>query len=64
MEDFGSQAFAAHSREYASDLYGIGEIRCGKDAQISEDLAFVFEPHVNNPQLIAGFATITFVMSH
>ena len=59
LEDFGSQTFAAHSREYASDLYGIGEIRCGKDAQISEDLAFVFEPHmkclpVDSVQILIG----------
>lgn len=59
LEDFGSQAFAAHSREYASDLYGIGEIRCGKDAQISEDLAFVFKPHmkclpVDSVQILIG----------
>ena len=59
LEDFGSQTFAAHSREYASDLYGIGEIRCGKDAQISEDLAFVFELHmkclpVGSVQILIG----------
>ena len=59
LEDFGSQAFASHSREYASDLYGIGEIRCGKDAQISEDLAFVCKPHmkclpVDSVQILIG----------
>ena len=48
LEDFGSQTFAAHSREYASDLYGIGEIRCGKDAQIGEDFAVVLKPNMKS----------------